>query len=85
MRQYALLDHLLEFKVVSHKAVGLTSETLQTKTRAELRVLSAVAEQLQEAEVQLSAYRATLEGEANGVLKLRTHAVVSIGLERLVW
>jgi hypothetical protein len=25
MRQYALWDHLLEFKAVSHKAVGLTS------------------------------------------------------------
>ncbi|HAS51173.1 MAG TPA: AAA family ATPase, partial [Gammaproteobacteria bacterium] len=85
MRQYALLDHLLEFKVVSLKTVGLTSETLQTKTRGELRTLPAVAEKLQEAEQQLSVYRATLEQEAGGMLKLRTHAVVGIGLERLVW
>lgn len=85
MRQYALLDHLLEFKAVSHQAVGLTSEALRAKPRAELRALPAVAEPLQEAEAQLKVYRATLEREAGGTLKLRTHAVVCIGLERLVW
>ncbi|MDG4583867.1 MAG: AAA family ATPase [Candidatus Competibacter sp.] len=85
MRQYALLDHLLEFKVVSLKTAGLTSEALHEKTRVELRTLPAVAEKLQEAEQQLSVYRETLEREAGGALKLRTHAVVAIGLERLVW
>jgi hypothetical protein len=85
MRQYALLDHLLEFKAVSHQAVGLTGEALRAKPRAELRALPAVAEKFQEAEMQLSVYRATLEREAGGTLKLRTHAVVCIGLERLVW
>ncbi|MCC6135795.1 MAG: hypothetical protein LM550_14675 [Candidatus Contendobacter sp.] len=44
-----------------------------------------IAEQLAEAETQLSVYRATLEQEAGGTLKLRTHAIVCIGLERLVW
>ncbi len=85
MRQYALLDHLLEFKVVSLKTLGLTSETLQPKTRAELRTLPAVAEKLEEAEAQLNVYRAILEREAKGTLKLRIHAVVCIGLERLIW
>jgi hypothetical protein len=85
MRQYALLDHLLEFKAVSLKTVGLSTAELVTKTRAELRALPVVAEQLAEAETQLSVYRATLEREADGTLKLRTHAVVCIGLERLVW
>ena len=83
MRQYALLDHLLEFKAVSLKAVGLTSAELAAKSRDELRALPAVADALREAETQLAAYRAVLEREAH--LKLRTHAVVSIGLERLVW
>jgi len=85
MRQYALLDHLLEFKALSLKAVGLTSEALATTPRASLRQLPAVAEQLQDAEQQLATYRAVLEREAGAPLKLRTHAVVCIGLERLVW
>lgn len=84
MRQYALLDHLLEFKAVSLKAVGLSSAKLAAKSREELRALPAVAEKLQEAETQLVAYRAELERTANPPLKLRTHAVVGIGLERLV-
>ena len=85
MRQYALLDHLLEFKAVSLKAVGLTSAELAAKSRDELRMLPAVAEALREAETQLAAYREELERNALTPLKLRTHAVVGIGLERLVW
>jgi hypothetical protein len=86
MRQYALLDHLLEFKALSLKAVGLTSAELAAKSRDELRILSAVAEPLREAEQQLAAYREVLERTAGATLKLRTHAVVCIGLERrLVW
>ncbi|HRZ51960.1 MAG TPA: AAA family ATPase, partial [Candidatus Contendobacter sp.] len=85
MRQYALLDHLLEFKALSLKAVGLTSAELATKTREELRALPAVAEKLRDAEQQLAAYREVLAGVGGEPLKLRTHAVVGIGLERLVW
>jgi hypothetical protein len=83
MRQYALLDHLLEFKALSLKAVGLTSAELAAKSRDELRALPAVVEKLREAENQLTTYRAILERGAP--LKLRTHAVVCIGLERLLW
>ena len=85
MRQYALLDHLLEFKALSLKAVGLTSAELAAKTREELRALPAVAEKLRDAEQQLAAYREVLAGVGGEPLKLRTHAVVGIGLERLVW
>ncbi len=84
MRQYALLDHLLEFKAVSLKAVGLTSAELAAKTREELRALPAVAEKLRDAEQQLAAYREVLAGVGGEPLKLHTHAVVGIGLERLV-
>ena len=38
-----------------------------------------------EAEQQRAPYRAVLEGSAGASLQLRTHAVVGIGLERLVW
>ena len=82
MRQYALLDHLLEFKAVSLKEIGLTSAELAAKSRDELRTMPAVVEKLREAENQLTTYRAILERDAP--LKLRTHAVVGIGLERLV-
>jgi hypothetical protein len=85
MRQYALLDHLLEFKAVSLKAVGLTSAELATKPREELRALPAVAEALRDAERQLTGYREVLERPGGEPLKLRTHAVVCIGLERLAW
>ena len=84
MRQYALLDHLLEFKAVSLKAAGLTSAELAAKTREELRALPAVAEKLRGTEQQLAAYREVLAGVGGEPLKLRTHAVVGIGLERLV-
>ncbi len=84
MRQYALLDHLLEFKAVGLKAVGLTSAELAARTREELRALPTVADALREAETQLAAYREELE-RAGGLLKLHTHAVVCIGLERLVF
>ncbi|MDG4552474.1 MAG: AAA family ATPase [Candidatus Contendobacter sp.] len=84
MRQYALLDHLLEFKAVSLKAVGLTSAELAATPREDLRALPAVAEALQAAQAQLARYRQTLEA-GGGPLKLHTHAVVCIGLERLVF
>ncbi len=85
MRQYALLDHLLEFKTLGLKDVKLTGAELAAKSRAELRTLPAVAEQLQAAETQLVTYRAELERTEGATLKLRTHAVVAIGLERLVF
>lgn len=84
MRQYALLDHLLEFKAVRLKAVSLTGTELAAKSREELRVLPAVAAALREAETQLAGYRAVLERPGGEPLKPRTHAVVRIGLERLV-
>jgi hypothetical protein len=44
-----------------------------------------VAEKLREAEQQLATYRETLERAYGDTLRLQTHAVVCIGLERLVW
>ena len=85
MRQYTLLDHLLEFKALSLKAVGLTSAELVTKTQEELRELPKVKESLEEAEQQLTAYRDILERPLDKPRPLHTHAVVCIGLERLVW
>ena len=85
MRQYALLDHLLEFKTVSLKETGLSGADLAAKTREELRALPAVTAQLREAEIQLTAYREALKRTEGATFEPRTHAVVCIGLERLVW
>ena len=85
MRQYALLDHLLEFKTVSLKEAGLSGAERVARTREELRALPVVVEKRWEADQQLAAYRDTLERRYGDTLKLRTHAVVCIGLERLVW
>jgi len=78
MRQYALLDHLLEFKALSLNAVGLTSAELAAKSRDELRILPVVAEPLREAERQLAAYREVLERSAEP----RSNCVPRRGLHR---
>lgn len=84
-RQYSLLDHVLEFKTLSLKEVGLTGEALQQASLDELRALSPVQQKLAEAEIQLVRYREALKQTYDDKLKLHTHAVVGIGLLRLVW
>lgn len=84
MRQYALLDHLFEFKTLSAKALGLNREALNRLSRDELQGLPAVAEQLVAAAAQLAGYRQAWQAE-NRARKLWTHAVVCLGLERLVF
>lgn len=84
-RQYALLDHLLEFKQVGLQKLGLSSEQAQAMPREELAALPAVAAELAAAQAQLARYRETLERAYGERLRLRTHAVVSLGLVRLVW
>jgi len=85
MRKYRLLDHLLEFKYLSWKALGTNSEAVRDMTREELRELPLVVEQLNSAGAQLARYRETLERVYGKKLRLHTHAMVCIGLERLVW
>ena len=85
MRKYQLLDHLLEFKYVPLKELGLSGEEVKAKTRQELRALPRVAAALDEAEAQLSRYRAALEEVYGDKLRLRTHPVAALGFSRLVW
>ena len=85
MRQYQLLDHLLEFKTVSLKEAGLSGADLAAKTREELRALPAVTVRLREAEIQLTAYREALKHTEGATFEPRIHTVGCIGLERLVW
>ena len=77
---------MLEFK---HLKVGdlpgTDSEVLATMPRGQLREPPEVAALLAEAEQQLARYRETLEDTYGDKLKLRTHAVVCVGLARFVW
>ncbi|MBK1648152.1 hypothetical protein [Rhabdochromatium marinum] len=79
-RQYALLDHLIEFKHLKISDLpDLDSTTLATMPREALRARPEVARLLSEAQTQLTGYRQTLEGLYGDKLKLRTHALVCIG------
>jgi hypothetical protein len=84
MRRYRLFDHVLEFKHLRWEELGMKSEAGRTLPREVLRDLPPVATRLAEAEGQLARYRQALERAYGERLKLRTHAVVCIGLERLV-
>ena len=84
-RHYKLLDHVLEFKYLSLSALGLTAETALQTSRAELLALPLVADKISEAQGQLAYDRTILQQVYGEKLRLRTHAVVSLGLTRLVW
>lgn len=85
MRQYQLLDHLLEFKYISLKDLALSGTEAKAKSRQELIQLPVVAKAMNEAEMQLQSYRMILEKKYVNTLRLHTHAVVALGFERLLW
>ncbi|MBK5941986.1 AAA family ATPase [Halochromatium roseum] len=84
MRRFAALDLLLEFKYLSLKDLGLTGEQARAEAREALVERPAVAAKLDEAEVQVRAYGATLR-ERHGLQQLHAFAIVALGFERLVW
>lgn len=85
MRQYQLLDLLLEFKLVRLAEAGLTGEQVRSLDREQLAALPAVQAGLAEARSQLQRYRTALQASYGATLRLRTYAVVGLGFERLVW
>nr|VFJ58102.1 MAG: Predicted AAA-ATPase [Candidatus Kentron sp. FW] len=85
MRKYQLLDHLLEFKHLRWEELGAKNTKMRDMTQEELRELPPVARKLAEAEEKLAGYREILERVYGERLRLHTHALVCIGLERLVW
>jgi hypothetical protein len=86
MRQYQLLDHLMEFKYIALKDLsGMDAAGLAQAPREELRDIPLVRQKLAEAEAQLTRYRESLERAYGGELRLHTHALVGIGMTRLVW
>jgi hypothetical protein len=85
MRQYQLLDVLIEFKYVALGEHDLTGEQVRGLTDAALRALPAVQTAFTSAGEQLAVYRRALEAKYGAALRLRTYAVVAVGFERLLW
>ena len=85
MRQYQLLDILIEFKYVGLQELGLSGDEVKRVERPELRALPPVQQKLAASRRKLEGYRATLQGAYGDRLRLRTFSVVALGFERLVW
>jgi len=86
MRQFQLLDFLIEFKYLSLKQIGLTGEKVKQKSINELKTLEPIKEKLVESKDQLKIYQKILQSRyPNNILRLHTYSVVSIGYERVVW
>lgn len=85
MRQYQLLDILIEFKYVSLKDAGLPGEHVKQMSRAELKMLDPVRQKLTDAKSSLTHYRQALKRRYGDLLRLHIYSVVAIGFDRLVW
>ncbi len=85
MRQYQLLDHVLEFKYLKLDDVKMTGKQAKETPRAELLKLAPVQKSIEEAKKQLNYYRNALINSYKVELKLHTFAVISLGFERLVF
>ncbi|VFN07379.1 MAG: Predicted AAA-ATPase [Candidatus Kentron sp. G] len=76
MRQYRVLDILIEFKFVSLREAGVDGKALEKMDDAALRVLPAVQAKQQEAEAGLARYREKLKHKFGDVLRLESFSVV---------
>jgi hypothetical protein len=85
MRQYTLLDVLIEFKFVSLNELGLNGEQVRQMNTDELSALPPVKKRLKEANTKLTEYRLILEAKYGKILRLRVYSVIAIGFDRLVW
>ena len=84
MRKYAALDLLFEFKYVGLKALKLSGEQVRNMSMEELAEPPLIAAALESATEQAQQYGGVLI-ERYGLKDLRQYAVVSVGLERVVW
>nr|VFK26315.1 MAG: Predicted AAA-ATPase [Candidatus Kentron sp. MB]VFK35626.1 MAG: Predicted AAA-ATPase [Candidatus Kentron sp. MB] len=84
MREYLVLDILIEFKFVSLQEAGVDGKTLEKMDDAALRALPAVQAKQRDAKAGLARYQEKLRRKFGDVLRLRSFSVVAIGFERLV-
>jgi len=85
MRQYEMLDHLLEFKFIKLSALNLSGQAIQAMSSDALHDLPLVQTAFAAATEQLATYQPILQQRYGAVLRLQTTAVVAIGFERLLW
>ncbi|MDM8521214.1 AAA family ATPase [Anaerolineales bacterium HSG6] len=85
MRQYQLLDHVVEFKYVKLSEAELSGAKIRALSEEKLRALPKVQKKLNDADSQLSRYRQGLAEIYGDKLRLQSHTVVSVGFERVVW
>jgi hypothetical protein len=85
MRQYQLLDILLEFKYVALAEAGLTGAQARALSAVEVAALPPMQAKLAEARARLAGYRQALQDRYGARLRLRSYAVASLGFERLAW
>jgi len=85
MRQYQLLDMLLEFKYVSLADVKLSGKQAGEMTADEVKMLPLVSQKLAEAAENLQRYRMALETTYSEKLRLHVYVVLALGFERIVW
>ncbi|MCP4109803.1 MAG: AAA family ATPase [Desulfobacteraceae bacterium] len=85
MRQYQLLDILIEFKYVSLKKSGLKGAEIRALSRDELKAHGAVKEKLAESKTGLESYCRSLRKKYGKAMHLKVFSVVSVGFDRLVW
>jgi len=85
MRQYQLLDHVLELKYLKLDDVKMSGKQAKETPRADLLKLVPVQKSIEEATQQLNHYRTALNNRYKVELRLHTFAVVALGFERLVF
>jgi len=85
MRQYKLLDILIEFKYVPLGKNRLTGKQVKAMDMTELAALKPVKEKLTETGTCLTEYRRKLKDIHGRKLRLSSYAVVAVGFDRLVW
>ncbi len=83
MRRYGFHDLLFEFKLVRRNELGKKGRDLAALDDAALRRLTPVAGAFTEARAQVEHYRRALVQQQDG-LRLRSFAVVAVGLERML-
>lgn len=85
MRQFSLLDFLIEFKYLSLSELGLSGQELKEISHETLKTLPQVQAKLSKAQASLASYRQALINKYGNVLNLRAYVIIGLGFERVVW
>ncbi|MDM8560855.1 AAA family ATPase [Candidatus Parabeggiatoa sp. HSG14] len=84
-RQSNLKNFLLEFKYVSLGKADLTGEKVREMSQDEIKALTLVQQNFNEAKTQLLDYQKRLNRKYENTLQLLMISVVALGFERVVW